>query len=491
MPPPVGGWNTRDDIGVMPPTDAEVLDNWIPEGAYLRPRKGHKKVVTASFIDTFGPLFYWGSQDALVCPYISSDNPGDLQLNTFGQYDGGDFQSGCGHDLPSALFEDFEGRGIIAAPGDTPIVLTPTEEGGDYYYGIRKASFPGAPVSDASLRGVKAFKNRLYYWSDSYSGFVYTELYAFEGTLTAFPLNIRGKVLKIDSWTVDGGDGSDDFLAIFTDTGQVVVYQGTDPGSDFQLVGTYQIPRPVSARGITQYFGKLFVVTAQDYLVIPDALVSKGVATNSKLSGAARDSVRQYGSLDNWQAFYSPSEGLLGVNVPTGNLSSVQHCRNLRASGAFRMTGLNATSWADFRDELYFTDFDGNIFKYVGKSDPDLSLTTEVKTGASDLGAPMEKWVTAYRFRIQSDGWLDVASSLYFDFGGKEFEQEIRDGEAGVTWGSPWGFEWPVEKEQRADWLASTGRGSYVSLGMRTRVDGRDVRWTGYEYLIQPSSDFR
>src|SRR5690349_15049506 len=48
QPAPIGGWNTRDDAGNMPPQDAELLINWIPEANFLRMRKGSEHYLTLS-----------------------------------------------------------------------------------------------------------------------------------------------------------------------------------------------------------------------------------------------------------------------------------------------------------------------------------------------------------------------------------------------------------------------------------------------------------
>ena len=35
IPAPVGGWNARDSLDAMPPTDAIKLVNWIPRAGYV------------------------------------------------------------------------------------------------------------------------------------------------------------------------------------------------------------------------------------------------------------------------------------------------------------------------------------------------------------------------------------------------------------------------------------------------------------------------
>lgn len=40
IPAPVGGWNARDALDAMPPTDAVKLVNWIPRAGYVQSRGG-------------------------------------------------------------------------------------------------------------------------------------------------------------------------------------------------------------------------------------------------------------------------------------------------------------------------------------------------------------------------------------------------------------------------------------------------------------------
>ena len=42
VPSPTGGLNTRDSISNMPPTDAVILNNWIPDTDTCTLRRGFK-----------------------------------------------------------------------------------------------------------------------------------------------------------------------------------------------------------------------------------------------------------------------------------------------------------------------------------------------------------------------------------------------------------------------------------------------------------------
>ena len=41
IPAPIGGWNARDSLDAMPPTDAVKLVNWIPRAGYVQSRGGY------------------------------------------------------------------------------------------------------------------------------------------------------------------------------------------------------------------------------------------------------------------------------------------------------------------------------------------------------------------------------------------------------------------------------------------------------------------
>ena len=47
---PVGGWNSRDPLASMKPTDAVVLDNWFCTPTELKTRKGYSNQALNSYL---------------------------------------------------------------------------------------------------------------------------------------------------------------------------------------------------------------------------------------------------------------------------------------------------------------------------------------------------------------------------------------------------------------------------------------------------------
>ena len=61
------------------------------------------------------------------------------------------------------------------------------------------------------------------------------------------------------------------FVAIFSE-GDVVVYNGTDPGSNFFQIGTFKIGRPIGQRPVTQLGSDVAVITEDGYILLTEVL---------------------------------------------------------------------------------------------------------------------------------------------------------------------------------------------------------------------------
>jgi hypothetical protein len=363
---------------------------------------------------------------------------------------------------------------------------------------VRDGVYSPAPIANKFF-ACHVFKNRVYYLAREDLGFYYTELFASEGTITHFPLTgIAGRggvAVAVNSWTVDGGDGVDDYLAIFTSEGEVLVYQGTDPGSDFQIVGRYFIGKVIGQQAMCQVFGKLFVVTERDYIYLPDALATGGNQGRSKLSGAAKDALSSYSSLVGWKAHYSTSEGLLIVNVPTGNSTAEQHVINVRNGAATRFTGLNARSFADFQGSLYWGSTDGYVYKYNGYKDNGSPITCTSFQAATNLRSNSEKMVSAYKARLRSESDIGLLSGIAYDYGDTSFTQSVtlaaQQGSDGVL-PLDWPFDWNVVPSiaAKSEWQRGAGRGTYAQLYLQAQIT-RETEWYGNEFIVEPGGILR
>ena len=78
---------------------------------------------------------------------------------------------------------------------------------------------------------------------------------------------LGGNLIQIGTLSIDGGEGVDDLLVLMMSSGEVLVYSGSNPSSDFSLNGTFRIAEPVNEkRGMAKLGGDLIVITREGYL---------------------------------------------------------------------------------------------------------------------------------------------------------------------------------------------------------------------------------
>ena len=479
--PPIGGWNTRDDVTEMPRQDAETLDNWLPDTNKVVARKGFEVFATgvgSGRVDMLSPM-----SDAANNIHLLAAGGGTIYDIT-----GGTASSIRAGTTPVAWDTvSFNNKLTMVNGSDHPLEYDGTS--------IAPANFSVDGINPERFSIVHLFKNRTYYGAVGELAFWYTELLANDGILTKFPLhgiaNRGGWVVAINSWSVDGGAGPDDYFCAFTSEGEVIVYAGSDPGSDFALVGVFYIGRILGNAVVAAVNGKLLTATERDYVFLPDQLQEEGGGFDSKLSGAAKEAISKYKNFRGWQAHYSPSEGLLIVNAPTGNATSIQHVLNVKTRAGTRYTGINAAVWADFNGELYFGGYDGSVNRYTGSRDGGSAITCIARTAPALLRSPSEKQVPSYRFKFLSDGTVAPTTGLAWDFDKVAFTQSISiSADYGSVLPADWPFDWSSENERRQEWQRGAGMGTYVQ-GFVSLPVSVPVSWQGVDYIVEPGGDQR
>jgi hypothetical protein len=466
----------------MSPGDASLLDNWVPDVNSVKPRKGYSQFTTgvgSGDVDTLTSFIT--SQG--VNKFIAAGGGAIYDITT-----GTASSLGSGYSLKPWDTVSFNNHLIFVNGADTPQDYNGSTVG--------NASFTGS-ISPDRFFAAHVFKNRVLYAATDELAFWYTELFASTGIVTKFPLagiaERGGSVVSIQSWTVDGGSGPDDFVAIFTSEGEVLVYQGTDPGSDFAIVGRYYIGPIVDNKAITSIFGKLFVVTERDYVYLPDEFIVQGNTKDSKLSGAAQEALKLHRGKKGWQAIYSANEGLLIVNVPTSNSASFQHVINVKTGQPCRFSNLNAKTWAEFGGNLYWGGVDGTVNRYEGLSDNGTAITCTAQQAPSLLRSNREKQIKAYRNKITASGDVTVTTGLAYDFGKVEFKQSHTiQTTGGSVLPQDFPFDWAeAEDLTRTEWFKGAGRGTHVELFLQINVLNTDVSWYGNDYIYESGGILR
>lgn len=392
---PQGGINARDGLAAMAETDAVDLRNWIPDAGGVRCRKGWREwaknlpSAVQSILTYFSPTTTYPTGTFLTAP---TTMPGKL----FAATKEGIYDITTATDAPvlsrslanSALSGWFSSTMLTNVAGS--FLLACSEDDGYFTYDgtnwLKVTAGAGATqisgADPATFVHVLNWKRRAWFVQKNTTKAWYLPTDQLYGNVTAFdfgPVFKQGGHLSyLANWTIDAGEGIDDFLVAVSSNGDVAVYKGTDPAGSgtFGLVGTWSVGQiPVGRRAYTQYGGDLLITSADG--VMPISFVTRGgaqllVASSSEYSSLIRAKIgpqlRASFTTRGWDMFVHPGERLMLISVPTDYQKDTQWAMNTTlnrwtmfqeipatcfgATGGYAFTGTN-----DGRVTLLFSSF--------------------------------------------------------------------------------------------------------------------------------------
>jgi hypothetical protein len=386
VPAPVGGLNSRDSIDAMAATDALIMSNFFPTVEKVTLRDGY-----TSFCTGIGT----GNVETLV-----EHNAGaNRQLLAIGS-DGILYQidSGTAVSKKTGLAN---GR-AESIEFNNHTIFVPSGANVPFSWDGSSASDLSITLSDSvnanTLTGVHAHKNRVYYWTGTSQNFYHSATVdTFQGNFTKFPVGLvgtfGGNIIMINTLTIDGGEGVDDLLCIIMTSGEVLLYSGSNPASDFSLVGTFRIAEPINEkRAIAKLGGDVIVMTKEGYLplsqvVRQDIVGNKAAAISEKIRGTVIGQVKATGTSTGWQVFVSPDGDKVYFNYPTGEPDPFnQHVFNpiIRAWCIFE--NLPAHVWGQFNGDTFFGSASGVVFKVTGDADNGENIVGDLATAYNYFG---------------------------------------------------------------------------------------------------------
>lgn len=491
IPAPTGGWNTRDSLDQMAATDAVVLDNWFPGLGSVYTRGGSSAYATGlgGQVKTLAEFNAKGLRK-----FIAGANGNLWNISAAGA--SVSLASGFGVDVWNvAQFDD--------ASGGARLGLVNGSDAPQIYDGATVAAMTvsGTGLTVSNLNGIHIFKSRSYFWDNRTQDFWYSATNALGGTLTKFPLgrvtNGGGNLMCVGTWSRDAGSGMADLIVFVLTSGDILVYSGSDPGSDFALVGRYALGAPIGTRAIKKIGAELFLVTKSGYLPMTMALPlgrlgEEQSAISDKIRGAALDATRTYGSNFGWEIAHYPAKNMLIVNVPLSSTQIYQHVMNVETGAWCRFTGINALTWATYNDALYFGTSAGTVCLYdpTIHGDYGTAINCDSQTAWNYLGDRRRtKRATAIRPLMRTTGGL-----LTYNVGvGFDFEQvNISITQSAPVLGtsawdvSPWDVTpWGGDFVTSNQWSSVTGSGYAISMRLKINSASQGVDWYAVNYLAE------
>lgn len=485
-PPPISGWNARDTEANMKEDEARVLDNWFPDTSELRVRRGY-----TGFCSSLG-----GSVETLMEYEIGTTH----KLLSAANGEIFDITSGTASSLASGFSED---RWQTLCFGKHGFFMNGTDTMQDYDGStVADATYTGPTLSN--VVGGCVFKNRVWVFEKDTQEAWYSALGGVTGAMTVFALNevqaFSGNIIAMNSVSTSGGTGPEDYLVIVFSTGQVVVYQGSDPGSDFQIVGVYNIAKPLGYRCMAKIGTDLVVITTQGYVpltsVIKADLVNEAhIALSDKICGAAIDAARSYGSNSGWEVMFYPRGNMILVNVPVTATQSQQHVQNAMNKAWCRFKGINARTFCVFNDKLYFGGADGTVYLAdYGNSDNGNPIEAVGWQAFTYLKAKaFKKRITAVKVSLRTNGNINVNVGMNMDFNTSSSTSTVSIGGDNLPrWGvARWGVDrWGGGTKTKAYTKTVNGVGYAASLGVTAYCNGQSLEWRDTLYLYEKGAAF-
>lgn len=225
-------------------------------------------------------------------------------------------------------------------------------------------------VDSTAVFFVMAHKQRLWLIEEDSSDAWYLPTGAKAGAATKFNFGAQfregGNLVGLYSWTVDGGDGVDDYLVALSREGGVAVYRGDDPAnaSTWSLVGVWYIGRvPAGHRVASQYGGQLFFLCEHGLVninrLLQGASLEDAVSiATEKITRVVRQELLRSIDQRGWEIRQLPAEQsyILNAPIPSKASDNLSFVRNLTTNGWGLWRGIPLFTSDVFQGRLYFSD---------------------------------------------------------------------------------------------------------------------------------------
>lgn len=488
-PAPIGGWNAKDPLQAMNPADAVILDNWFPETAYVRLRRGHSSYATG--IGT-------GAVETLIT-YASGASSKMLACGNSAIYDvssSGAVGVAKASGLTNTRYQWVNFKGYV-------IAVNGADEAKKYDGStVSHTAVSGSGLSsDADLIHVNDFKSMLFFIEKTSMNAWYLAANAITGTATKLDMStfckLGGYLMAMGTWTRDGGDGPDDLAVWITSRGEVIVFQGTDPSdaTKWALVGVFKVGAPVGRRCMEKVGAELVVITLDGFIplsrVLPWNESAPKLALSDRISNAVGAATRMFSGNFGWQGILYP-KGNMGIfNVPvTANTTAHQYVMNTITQAWCRFTGMNANCWAVFNEALYFGGPAGAVYLADdGTADNGGTISADAKQAFSYFGTTgRNKDFKMVRPVFASEGDVFPAIEINTDF--RDNVPSASPTVVGSS-GSPWDTTdwdigaWGDEALVAEAWITVSGQGRCASIRNRVVSDSVQIFWLATDWIYE------
>lgn len=361
FPAPTAGLITTTDLASQSQGAASVLENWLPTLTGARIRGGSMKQGLAAggqdIITAFKYVF--GSVERLFMATATAifdmSAPAAPPATT----------PAVVSDLTSGDWCTFQHTNA----GDSYLVCMNGTDPRLVYDGTAWGTAPDITFSDsttmANLSYGWVFKNRQFLIkAGSLDAYYLTTVNAVGGAASVFPLagvfTKGGTLLCGFSWSIESGNGPNEYCCFMTTEGEVAAFAGANPGdaNDFSKVGVYQIGRPLGKNALIKFGGDVLIATVDG--LIPLSQAFNRATQDVSLAALSRAIDTEWRAASNateagWTLTLWPEENLVFVAFPDNpavpDTTFVMHAQTKKWS---IITNWRASCYAEHQKSIFF-----------------------------------------------------------------------------------------------------------------------------------------
>lgn len=568
---PIGGWNARDSVAAMPPTDAVSLTNFYPTPTDVVLRSGY--TVSSSgitgqvntlmnyagtntqtmFAAAGTSIYNCSTSTASVAYPITNDKLQHVNVST----GGGKYLVACNGTDATMIYDGTKWFSIAPTDqhqnisthsysGTTALVTTAVPHGlitgnlitvsgasPSVYNGTFRITVTGAstftytmasnPGTDASPKGayvilfsipninsnkfvsVNLFKNRLFFTEKDSLKVWYLPVNSISGTASALDFGgiarNGGFLQGMATWTIDAGQGADDYAVFITNMGEIIVYNGTDPAdaTTWALKGVWQLGYVFARRCYFKWAGDILLLTQDGLVPLASALQSSRldprVNLTDKIFYAISQAADLYSTEFGWQVTYYAKQNMLIINIPK-TTGSEQYVMHGISKGWSNFTGINAKCWELQGDDMYFggNGFVGKFWDTYADDGSQISATCQQAYSYFDTPGQQKRFTL-----VRPTFFVDVGAPGVYCGINTDFQTQNNLGQVSfqpfnattAIWGTAtWDNDvWAVGSLVASrQWQGVSGIGYSGGINLNMISAGINVHWVSTDYVMEKGS---
>lgn len=489
LPPPVGGWDSRQSLADMPEDRAIIMENWFPGTDKVSVRRGNSAHATGmtGAVETlieYTPLTAVGQ--------LFAANGGNIYDVSSAGAIGAAVATGQTNDRwQQCQIGTAAGQFVRIVNGaDTPLV----------YDGATWATTPAitGPTA-ANLIWINNHQRRMWIGEEDSLTAWYLPVNSIGGAATSFSLAgiaSGGKLMGMGTWTRDSGTGMDDIAVFVTSEGEAIVYSGTDPASasTWSLIGVFRIGKPIGRRFMIKAGSDLILVTQDGFVPLSavlsvDRSQSKKVALSDQIASEVNTNVRSNSSIFGWQPILYPKATMMIFNIPVSTSTYEQYVFNTITGAPCKFTGIPALCFGTMNDNLYWGGADGTVNKFDdGANDLGANIVADCLQAFSYFGSPSQnKAFKSAEPIFESDGNPNAAIDMNTDFQVKAPTGTAQASPVtSALWGiSKWGIGvWGTAGQIYRGWRGVRGVGRAGAIRIRISTNSAKPSWIATNFTF-------